>query len=83
MVRTVFGNFYILVITCYYVLLVFTLHAKEQMVARGVSKQQVLDCIRRGSKVKQTDGLLASYGYIQIAYKVRGEMCVVKTVMIR
>mgnify|MGYP001323042335 CR=1 FL=1 len=63
--------------------LVFTFHAKEQMVARGVSKQQVLDCLKKGSKVKQTDGLLASFGYIQVAYKVKGETYVIKTVMLR
>ncbi|MFH1915938.1 MAG: DUF4258 domain-containing protein [Nanoarchaeota archaeon] len=63
--------------------LVFTYHAKEQMVKRGVSKQQVIDCIIKGSKTKQTDGLLASFGYIRVAYNVRGERYIIKTVMIR
>ncbi|HLD18942.1 MAG TPA: DUF4258 domain-containing protein [Candidatus Nanoarchaeia archaeon] len=61
----------------------FTLHAKQQMVERGVSKQQILDVIKKGAKIRQTDGLLASYGYIQVAYKIRGEKCIIKTVMIR
>jgi len=61
----------------------FTRHAKEQMVARGIEKQQILDCIRRGSKTRQTDGLLASHGYIQVAYKMQGNTYIIKTVMIR
>ena len=51
--------------------LLFTLHAKQQMIERGVGKQQILDVIKKGAKVRQTDGLLASYGYIQVAYKIR------------
>lgn len=63
--------------------LVLTLHAKEQMVERGISKQQIVDAIKKGSKVVQTDGLLASYGYIKVAYKIRGDVYIVKTVMIQ
>lgn len=63
--------------------LVLTLHAKEQMVERGVTKQQVIDTIKKGSKVVQTDGFLASYSYIKVAYKIRGDKYIVKTVMLR
>ena len=63
--------------------LIFTTHAKSQMVERGVSEKQVIDAIKKGAKVMQTDGLLASYGYIQIAYKVQGNKYIVKTVIIR
>ena len=63
--------------------LIFTLHAKQQMVVRGISKQQVADAIRKGAKIRQTDGLLSSYGYIKVAYKIRGEKYIVKTVMIQ
>lgn len=63
--------------------LILTLHAKEQMVERGVSRQQVIDAIKKGSKVVQTDGFLASYSYIKVAYKIRGDKYIVKTVMIR
>ena len=62
---------------------VLTLHAKEQMVERGISKQQVIDTIKKGSKVVQTDGFLASYSYIKVAYKIKGDMYIVKTVMIK
>ena len=63
--------------------LILTLHAKEQMVERGVSKQQVVDAIKRGSKAVQTGGFLASYSYIKVAYKIRGDTYIVKTVMLR
>lgn len=62
--------------------LILTLHAKEQMVERGVSKQQVIDAIKKGSKVVQSDGFLASYTYVKVAYKIRGDNYIVKTVMI-
>ncbi len=61
--------------------LILTLHAKEQMVERGISKQRIIDAIKKGSKVVQTDGFLASYTYIKVAYKVRGDNYIVKTVM--
>ncbi|MBI3033868.1 DUF4258 domain-containing protein [Candidatus Woesearchaeota archaeon] len=63
--------------------IILTLHAKEQMVERGVSRQQVSDAIKKGSKVVQTDGFLASYSYIKVAYKMRGDKYIVKTVMLR
>lgn len=62
--------------------LILTLHAKEQMVERGISRQQVIDAIKRGSKTAQTGGFLASYGYVKVAYKVMGDDYIVKTVMI-
>ena len=63
--------------------LIFTLHAKRQMVERGISKQQVIDTIKKGGKIRQTDGLLASYGYLKVAYKIRGKKYIIKTVMIK
>lgn len=62
--------------------LIFTLHAKRQMVERGISKQQVIDAIKKGGKVRQTDGLLAFYSYVKVAFKMRGETYIIKTVMI-
>ena len=63
--------------------LILTLHANEQMVERGISKRQVIDTIKKGSKVVKTDGFLASYSYIKVAYKIKGDKYIVKTVMIR
>lgn len=63
--------------------LILTLHAKEHMIERGITKHQIIDAIKRGSKVVQTDGFLVSYGYIKVAYKIRGEKYIIKTVMIQ
>ena len=62
--------------------IVLTRHAQEAMVERGVTRELVERPIRRGSKTKQTDELLATYGYVRVAYYVRGDTAVVKTVMI-
>ena len=64
-------------------ILIFTHHAKQQMITRGISEKQVKNCLQKGSKIKQTKGLLASYTYIQVAYKVIGEKYIIKTVMVR
>ncbi len=63
--------------------LILTLHAKEQMVERGVTKQQIINTIKKGSKVVQIDGFLASFGYIKVAYKIKGDKYIIKTVMIQ
>lgn len=47
----------------------FTKHASDKMMWLGISKEQVRDVISKGSKFKQTDGLLAKYGYVCVAYK--------------
>jgi uncharacterized protein YktB (UPF0637 family) len=57
-------------------------HAKKRMDLRGIDKDQIKRAIQRGSKVKQTDGLLTTHTYIQVAYKIRGEYYIIKTVKI-
>ena len=53
------------------------------MIERGVTKEQVMRAITQGSKVRQTDGYLASYGYILVAYKKKVKVYKIKTVMIK
>lgn len=55
------------------IVIILTKHAKEKMVMLGISKEQIKIAIERGSKVNQTDGFLASYGYLKVAYKKIGE----------
>lgn len=62
---------------------VFTNHAQEQMTLRGVSRMQVVHAIERGSKTPQTEGLLAAYGYIAVAYRTTRQQTIIKTVMLR
>ena len=62
--------------------IVLTKHAQDQMIERGVSRSMVERTIRRGSKTKQTRGLLATYSYVRVAYRVEDEPYIVKTVMV-
>jgi len=63
-------------------ILEFTEHAKQKMVIHGVTKEQVKKAIQQGAKFEQTDGLLAKYSYIRVAYKKRSEVYRIKTVFI-
>ncbi len=62
--------------------LIITAHAQEQMLKRGIDEEQVRMVIQRGSKIKQTDGLKAVFGYIGVCYKIRGDIHIVKTVIV-
>ena len=62
--------------------LVITIHARQQMFDRGIDEEQIKNAIKRGSKIKQTDGFKAVYSYIGVCYKIRGENYIIKTVMI-
>ena len=54
------------------------------MVLRSVTKEQIKICIQRGAKVRQTDGMLSSYAYLQVAWKKIGEdYYFIKTVKIK
>lgn len=52
------------------------------MQERGVTRKQVEDALTKGSKFKQTKGFLAKYSYISVAYKIKGEVYIIKTVYI-
>lgn len=62
--------------------LVITRHARKQMFDRGVDEGQIRQVIKRGSKIKQTDGLKAIYTYIGVSYKISGKKYIIKTVTI-
>jgi hypothetical protein len=48
----------------------YSKHAREQMVARGVSENEVEEAIKRGSKgIQKPDRILAYYKYFCVAYK--------------
>jgi len=53
--------------------LLITKHAKERMADKAINKEMIIEAIRKGAKIKQTDGYLASYGYIKVAYKIIDE----------
>jgi hypothetical protein len=48
----------------------YSRHAREQMIARGISEKDVLDAISRGSKSLQSPNkILAHYQYFCVVYK--------------
>tara|TARA_Y100000310_G_C20566464_1_gene755745 strand:+ start:568 stop:774 length:207 start_codon:yes stop_codon:yes gene_type:complete len=60
-----------------------TFHAKKRMVMHGITNEQIKRAITRGAKVKQTEGYLASYTYLKVAYKKIGKnIYKVKTVFV-
>jgi len=63
--------------------IVLTRHAKEKMVTLGITKEQIKRAIQQGATTKQTDGYLASYTYLKVAYKeTRENSYKIKTVFI-
>lgn len=53
------------------------------MFERGIDEEQITRAIGMGAKVRQTDGYLATYGYLSIAYKrLDDETYKIKTVII-
>lgn len=62
--------------------LVVTRHAQEKMHVEGISVQQIIEALERGSKYQQTDGFLAAYSYYSVAYKKIGSKYLIKTVFI-
>ncbi len=65
-------------------MLKITQHAKEKMILLGISKEQVKKAIQCGAKIKQTDGHLASYAYLKVAYRQIGENYYkIKTVFVK
>ena len=60
-----------------------TKHAQDKMIFLGITKDQIKNAILRGSKFKQTDGYLAIYGYLKVAYKIIGkDVYKIKTVFV-
>ena len=50
-----------------------TKHANDKMLWLGITEEQIKKAITQGAKFKQTDGYLAKYTYITVAYKKIGE----------
>jgi len=50
--------------------ILFSRHAREQMVARGISIFEVQEAISRGSKqIQKPDKILSNYRYFCVVYK--------------
>lgn len=58
-------------------------HAQDKMLWLGVTEERVKEAIARGAQFRQTDGFLAKYRYLSVAYKRLGKKVYkVKTVYI-
>ncbi len=64
-------------------LIILTEHAKIRMAQKAINVEQIKRAIQQGAKIKQTDGLLAIYADIEVAYKIRNEKYIIKTVKVR
>mgnify|MGYP001558650738 CR=1 FL=1 len=62
--------------------LILTKHARDQMFERGIDEDQIITTIKKGAKIKQTDGFKSIYSYIGVCYKIIGEKYIIKTVTI-
>ncbi len=62
--------------------LVITKHAQQRMDVNGITEEQIKMTIKRGAKTPQTEGFLAVYTYIRVAYKIINDKYIIKTVMV-
>jgi hypothetical protein len=62
--------------------IIYQKHAVKMMAERGITKYQVEIALQRGSKFTQTEGLLAKYAYYAVAYKVKRNKYIIKTVYV-
>jgi hypothetical protein len=63
--------------------ILFSRHARQRMILRGISEREVHDAIRKGTKRTQEGTIVASYSYFEVVYVVRGESVFVITVQFR
>ncbi len=61
----------------------YSRHARQRMILRGISEREVDEAIRKGTKRTQDGKIVASYMYFEVVYVVRGEAIRVMTVQFR
>jgi len=60
--------------------IILTKHARERMVSRGISLEEVKNAILKGSKRIQDGKIVSAYRYFEVVYKKVDEIFVVITV---
>ncbi len=63
-------------------ILQITLHAKHKMDIEGIDEDQIKRAINYGAISRQGEDYLATYTYIKVAFKKRGDMYRIKTVFV-
>ena len=64
------------------IVLIITKHAREQMFNRGIDEDQIKQVIKKGAKIRQTEGFKAVHMYVGVSYKLAGKKYLIKTVTI-
>lgn len=62
---------------------ILTKHAREQMVSRGISLEEIKKAIPGGSKRIQNGKVVSAYRYFEVVYKKVDETFVIVTVLPR
>jgi len=63
--------------------IILSKHADDKRILNGLTKEDIKNAIKFGSKIKQTEGYLSSYLYIKVAYKkLKENVYFVKTVYV-
>lgn len=64
--------------------LLITKHAMDMMIERGIDEDQIKRAIKNGAISRQTEGYLASYTYLEVAFKkLSNDVYKIKTVKIK
>ena len=63
--------------------ILYSRHARQRMILRGISEGEIHDPLRKGTKRTQEGKIVASYMYFEVVYVVRGEEIRVITVQFR
>ncbi|MFQ5815997.1 MAG: DUF4258 domain-containing protein [Candidatus Hydrothermarchaeaceae archaeon] len=48
-----------------------TKHAKDQMVIRGISKKEMMDCILKGAKRPQGKKIVSIFGKLEVVFLMK------------
>jgi hypothetical protein len=60
--------------------IMFSRHARQRMILRGISGREVVEAIRKGTKRSQDGKIVAAYLYFEVVYVLRGDDILVITV---
>ena len=63
--------------------ILYSRHARQRMILRGISEREVDEAIRKGTKRMQDGKIVASYMYFEVVYMVRRQEIRVITVQFR
>lgn len=63
--------------------ILYSRHARQRMILRGISEREVRDALRKGTKRTQNAKIVAAYTYFEVVYVVRGDDILVITVQFR